>query len=157
MARVIALSGVESVGKTTLAMMLAGRLRSRGHLAEVLSEPGAAAPSYRESAEFVYHDVLARFFGETRPARAYEQVQEWLRQRKWRIVEVRPQGSNSLSRFHTPTDHDDIDAIVVVAGDADYAIQVRADIELHRDRLENVVQASLDLLVTPEGLIAHEM
>lgn len=284
MPRVIALSGVESTGKTTLALMLAGRLRSRGHLVEVLTEPGAGAPfpptaldqgvegwayfvtnhisreiaiscrsnvewlildrtpldftvyyharfpdslvsmaleklaacwvrryesvyllepkdavykedghrapaaqntwrdkckgeflatlaqvvdreklirvsaaSYRESAEFVYHDILARFFGEARPARAYDQVREWLRQRGWRVEEVRPQGSNSVHRFHAPTDHDDIDAIVIVDGDANYAIQVREDIELHRDHLENVIQASLDLLVTPKGLEAHEM
>ncbi len=112
--------------------------------------------SQRERAEWIYHHILHTFLGKSRPLRAYTQVREWLRQRGWRIVEVRPQGSNSITRFHPSSDHDDIDAIVVVDGDANYAIDVRADIEAHRVQLENIVQADLDLLVTPAGLEAHE-
>jgi nicotinamide riboside kinase len=112
--------------------------------------------AYRERAEYVYHHVLSEFLGKTRPLRAYEQVRSWLSSRGWDVVEVRPQGSNSITRFHPSTDDDDIDAIVIVNGGADYAIKVRADIEAHREQLENIVQADLDLLVTPAGLEAHE-
>jgi len=282
--KVIALSGVECTGKTTLALMLAGRLRSRGVLADVVCEPGSSAPfpgsfldkgdagwsylvtnhvarqiaalarpniewlildrtpldfmiyyharfpatrvsralqeyaanwarqydfvyllepkaaayredghrapadtndwretckrsffdvlvaelpeaafsylvqpTYRESAEWVYHDILARGFDESRPKRAYQQVRDWLAQQGWRVLEVRAQGSNSITRFHTPTDHDDIDMIVVVDGDAPYAVEVRADFLRHQSHLENIVQASLDVLITPAGLEAYEM
>jgi len=111
---------------------------------------------HRARSEYVYQHVLATFFGKSRPLRAYRQVKDWLSSRGWRVVEVRPQGSHSIMRFHPAGDHDDIDAMVVVDGDADYAIKVRADIELSRAHLENIVQADLDLLVTPHGMEAHE-
>lgn len=279
--KVIALSGVESTGKTTTATMLCGRLRTRGVLAELVYEPGASAPfdpsfldkgidgwvyqvtnrislevakatranveylildrtpldfiayyltrfpsspmsnalhliaaewtrqydqvyylspentvyrddgyradhsintwrepaaermellvrhsqvpvqvvsgSYRERSEFIYHHVLFSQFGETRPLRAYQQVRQWMEERKWRVLEVRPQGSNSLTRFHPPSDNDDIDMMVVVDGDADYAIACRADFMAHKDHLENIVQADLDVLITPKGMQAHEV
>lgn len=285
--KVIALSGVESTGKTTLATMLVGRLRSRGILAEIVYEPGASLPfpptfldqgldgwmyqvtrrisneiaaatranvawlivdrtpidfvayykarfvpqhhevmlaramsalaaswvrqydgvyflrsqgveyredgyraapgintwretseapmlkalqdarpiqhpvevsgSFRERSEFVYHDILREHLNETRPARAYEQVSGWLRQRGWKLREVRAQGSNSLTRFHAPTDNDDIDMMVVVEGDANYAVEVRADFMQHKEQMENMVQADLDVLIVPAGLEAHEV
>jgi len=282
--KVIALSGVECMGKTTLALALTGRLRSRGILTEVVCEPGSAAPfppefldagvagwaylvtnhiaqqaavsarsnvewmildrtpldfmiyyharfprtdlstelegiaaewsrqydlvylldtaqamyredghrapsnsntwretcrtlfsdtlesvvhedklifvgeeTYRESAEWVYHDILSRCLAETRPKRAYQQVRQWLASRGHRVLEVRPQGSNSITRFHAPSDNDDIDMMVVVDGDADYAIEVRKDFLLHKEHLENIVQADLDVLITPHGMEAHEV
>jgi nicotinamide riboside kinase len=112
--------------------------------------------SFRDRCEFVYQHVLSWYLHKSRPLRAYEQVRDWLRMRGFRIVEVRPQGSHSVMRFHPAGDHDDIDAIVVVDGDANYAIEVREDFMKHKDHLENVVQADLDLLFTPHGLEAHE-
>jgi nicotinamide riboside kinase len=125
-------------------------------IAKYVPETHRVTGSYRERGEWIYHHVLHTFLGKSRPLRAYEQVRDWLRQRGWRVLEVRPQGSNSVTRFHPSSDHDDIDAIVVVEGDANYAILVRQDIEAHRTQLENIVQADLDLLVTPAGLEAHE-
>lgn len=116
-----------------------------------------ASGSYRQRGEFVYHDILHHFFGESRPKRAYMQVRAWLESKRFRIIEVRPQGSNSLHRFHSPTDHDDIDAMVIVDGDVAYAEEVRAAFLESKEHLENVVQASLDLLFTPKGLEAHEV
>ncbi len=113
--------------------------------------------SFRLRAEAVYHHVLHHFFGKSRPLRAYAQVRAWLADRGWRIVEVRPQGSNSITRFHPASDTDDIDAMVIVDGDANYAIAVKADIEVHREQMENIVQANLDLLVTHKGQEAHEV
>jgi nicotinamide riboside kinase len=42
--KMIALTGVESTGKTTLTTVLTGRLRTRGILAESVGEAGAASP-----------------------------------------------------------------------------------------------------------------
>ncbi len=127
----------------------------QGHIEGLPVEAVRGSPRLR--AEYIYHHVLHKFLGKTRPLRAYEQVRRWLHQRGWNVVEVRPQGSNSITRFHPSSDTDDIDAMVIVKGDADYAIKVREDIELHRVQLENIVQADLDLLVTPQGLEAHEV
>lgn len=113
--------------------------------------------SYRERSEYVYHHILFNYFNDTRPLRAVQQVREWLHARGHRIQEVRLQGSNSLERFHPPSDRDDIDLMVVVQGDANYAIEVRKDFLEHQEQLENVVQASLDLLFTPLGLEAYEV
>lgn len=111
---------------------------------------------FRSRCEHVYHDVLSYFFAESRPLRAYAQIRAWLQHRGWRIKAVRPQGSNSVTRFHVASDHDDIDAMVIVDGDTNYAIEVRQDFLEHKEHIENVVQASLDLLITPAGLEAYE-
>ncbi len=116
-----------------------------------------AAESFRHRAEYVYHHVLDTFFGESRPVRAYDQIRDWLRDQGFDIVEGTPQGSNSLVRFHAPTDHDDIDAICIVRGGVEYAQKVRASFVESQEHLENVVQANIDLLVTPEGMEAHEL
>ena len=42
--KMVALTGVESTGKTTLTTVLTGRLRTRGLLAESVGEAGAASP-----------------------------------------------------------------------------------------------------------------
>jgi len=111
----------------------------------------------RERAEWVYHHLLAELTGETRPLRAYHQVHEWFTQQGVRVLEVRPQGSQSLTRFHAPSDHDDFDVMLVVDGDVAYAQQVRALFLAQKEHLENVVQGDLDVLVTPKGLEAHEV
>jgi nicotinamide riboside kinase len=112
---------------------------------------------YRSRAEYVYHHIISQMLNETRPLRAYQQVRAWLEQRGWKLLSVLPQGSNSINRFHAPSDNDDIDMMVVVDGDANYAIQVKEDFEAHRVQLENIVQADLDVLITPKGLEAYEM
>lgn len=111
----------------------------------------------RERAEWVYHHLLADLTGETRPLRVYAQVREWFLQQSIRVVEVRPQGSQSLTRFHAPSDGDDFDVMLVVDGDVAYAELVRALFMEQKAHLENVVQGDLDVLVTPKGCEAHEV
>lgn len=115
------------------------------------------ASTLRMRSEWVYHHVLSWHLGLTRPLRAYAQVAEWFKQQGVRVVEARPQGSNSLTRFHAASDRDDIDVMLVVDGDALYARQVREMWLAQREHVENVVQATLDILVTPKGMEAHEV
>lgn len=113
--------------------------------------------TYRLRAEWVYHHILATQLGKTRPLRAYEQVRQWISERGHRVLEVRPQGSNSITRFHPSSDTDDIDCLIVVDGDANYAKQVREALMLDKEQMENMVQADLDLLVVPKGAEPHEV
>lgn len=120
-------------------------------------EPRVVEGSYRKRCEYVYHHVLYTFFGRTRPLHAYEQIRRWFSDRGYRIVEVKPQGSNSITRFHPASDQDDIDAMVIVDGGVEYAKEVRAAFWEDKEHMENVVQANLDILVTPKGMEAHEV
>lgn len=132
----------------------------RDQFAELRARVGIveeAKGTFRERAEYVYHHVLLSFFSQSRPFRAYEQVKDWLRSRGWKVVQVRPQGSCSITRFHPASDSDDVDMIVEVDGEADYAIKVREDFLQHREQMENIVQANLDLLITPKGMTAYEV
>jgi hypothetical protein len=116
---------------------------------------GVVVPSalpLRERMEWVYHHALVKLgMSAGRPARAYQQLRAWLVSAGIRVVEVRAQGSNSLTRFHPPTDHDDIDALVIVDGDAAYSTDVHAQLMAARVHLEGMVQANLDMMVCPRG------
>ncbi len=112
----------------------------------------------RERMEWVYHHALeAQGVSAGRPARAYAQIRAWLAYAGVRVVEVRPQGSNSITRFHPPTDHDDIDALVIVDGDAAYALTVHKMLFDALPLIEGMVQATLDLLVCPRGCEPEEV
>lgn len=113
--------------------------------------------SFRHRSEYVYHHILERFYGASRFQRVQEQVVMWLRSRGWKVDSVRAQGSRSLQRFHPPTDNDDYDLVVVVDGDATYAADVRADWMAHQEHLGNIMQATVDALITPKGMEAYEV
>lgn len=112
--------------------------------------------THRQRAEWVYHHTLWKLTGATRPLRVYRQLECWFTFAGFPVVEIRPQGSNSVTRFHPSTDHDDVDALVIIDGGPEEALRLRAYIDQNRVALENLCQCNLDLLVTPKGLEVHE-
>lgn len=127
----------------------------RSELNGIALTPGGI--NLRERSEWVWQHVLAELLGKHKVRRVYQQVEQWFRERGWRVLAVRPQGSNSLVRFHPASDNDDFDVTLIVDGDANYAIEVRADFIAHKEQLENIIQGDLDILVTPKGMASHEV
>lgn len=118
-----------------------------------------AGGTYRERAEFVYHDLLARFFGQTKPKRVVAQLRGWIGQ--WfvggiEVVDVRILGSRSVTRAHVASDTDDFDVLVLVESRVQ-AMEAEKILAKHRAYLESMVEASLDMKVVAREDAPHEV
>jgi len=117
-----------------------------------------ASGSYRERAEFVYHDLLHRLIGLSKPKRVIEQLKLYLSKLvPAPISEVRLLGSRSVTRAHIASDHDDFDLLIVVKGDEASARAADAELAIHKDYLERTCEASLDFKVVSESMVPHEV
>lgn len=119
-----------------------------------------AAGTYRERMEFVYHDMIEVLTGHTRPKRVEEMIKTWLaddeRFGEYNVVEVRCFGSNSVTRFHTATDNDDFDVMVVIDGDDAKAIDLYNILQKDRRVLEPNAQCTLDFMVCRADMLPYE-
>lgn len=135
-------------------VFLTTALMDAGHPVKV------ANGTYRERMEFVYHDILAELFDKTRAQQIRTQLEVWLAREYtgWPIKEVRVFGSNSITRFHTATDHDDFDLMVVLKRPSNSGMVKQLHDSLQKDRktLEPMCQATLDLMVCTEETMPHE-
>ena len=121
-------------------------------LTKVLPNLRVASGSYRARAEFVYHDALALLTGRAWPALVVPRMQAWLAERFPGLAcEVQVMGSNSVTRVHPASDHDDIDLQVIVDGDADTTLRVRSALNEFRPILEPIVEADLHAWAVQRG------
>lgn len=114
-----------------------------------------AGGTYRERAEFVYHDILAELTGDTKPRRVVKQVRDILLQEaSIAVEEVRMLGSRSVTRSHIASDTDDFDIIVSVP---DNAVEVNDRVQSMKPYLESVCEATLDIKVATKETMPHEV
>jgi hypothetical protein len=117
-----------------------------------------ASGSYRERAEFVYHDLLYRLTGASKPKRVVEQLKLWLRDNSAGVVsEVRLLGSRSVTRSHIASDHDDYDLLIVIEGDGFAARVLDENMLASKGYLERMCEASLDFKVVTKETMPHEV
>jgi hypothetical protein len=117
-----------------------------------------ASGSFRERAEFVYHDLLHKLLGISKPKRVMEQVKRYLSERVTTpISEVRLLGSRSVTRAHVASDTDDFDLLITVKADVATALAVDAELTAGKEYLERACEASLDFKVVAESMVPHEV
>jgi nicotinamide riboside kinase len=119
-----------------------------------------AGGTYRERGEFIYHDLLAKLLGLSKPQRVIEQVDTLLRAAltdQYQVSEVRLLGSRSLTRSHTPGEEDDYDLAVVIEGDALQAAAADCIVQQRLAYLEKTVEATLDIKVVTKEMLPHEL
>lgn len=119
-----------------------------------------ASGSYRERAEFVYHDILAHRLGLTKAKRVVEQVRAWAASNFGaHLVEVRTLGSHSVTRAHIASDRDDFDLRVVLADEAsdEFLDRARNTYIAARTNLESMCEATLDLAIVRRKELSHEV
>lgn len=114
-----------------------------------------ASGSYRERAEFVYHDVLHRLLGQSKPKRVVAQLRSWLSGRGIE-AEVRVLGSRSVTRAHIASDNDDYD-ILILCATRGLAEVVQKHLTESRSYLESMVEATLDMKAVFQGEAPHEV
>jgi hypothetical protein len=145
-----------TVAENTWRVPFARFIEERAEMTRATMVPKGAPP--RERAAFVWAHVVDVYFGESRPSKALAAVRAWLTAYSYPVVSVSLQGSNSPQRFHVPTDHDDVDLLVVVRGDAALAAQLRDEwLAAHRAAAEESVQASLDVSFVPEENLPYDL
>jgi len=116
-----------------------------------------AGGSYRERAEFIYHTILHRETGNNMPLNVVEVVRKYASERGWFPSQVYLEGSQSVSRFHKPSESDDYDVVMVFPLTGLDLIRMQRRVEEDREWLERMCNATLDIKVVTEEYRSNEL
>jgi len=113
--------------------------------------------SYRERSEFIYHRILSKLTGKTKPLDVLEKVSRVARANLVGVKEIYFEGSHSVHRFHVPKETDDFDIVIVVEQENRLLLQTQQIIDGMKDWLEKVCEATLDIKVVNEAMKPYEV
>ncbi len=84
-------------------------------------------------------------------------VRDYLNEKEFNPVEVYLEGSQSIHRFHKPSESDDYDVVVVMDTNMAIARGLQSTINGDKAWLEQMCNASLDIKVVTEDYAPNEL